>query len=73
MVKNPQNEEDDKFAFCITKGKFKDLYDDFCKESRDELFDTKEEAIKFYSKPENYKLLLSGDILHSPFALINRI
>ena len=53
-----------------TKGKFKDLYDDFCKESRDELFDTKEEAIKFYSKPENYKLLLSGDIgenLHAKY------
>lgn len=43
-------------------GKFKDLYDDFCKESHDELFESKAEAIKFYSKPENYKLLLNGDI-----------
>ena len=53
-----------------TKGKFKDLYDDFCKESRDESFDTKEEVIKFYSKPENYKLLLSGDVgenLHAKY------
>ena len=53
-----------------TKGKFKDLYDDFCKESRDELFDTKEEAIEFYSEPKNYKLLLSGDIgenLHAKY------
>ena len=25
MVKNPQNEEDEQFAFAITKGKFKDV------------------------------------------------
>jgi hypothetical protein len=25
MVKNPQNEEDDQFAFVITKGKFKEV------------------------------------------------
>ena len=25
MVKNPQNEDDDQFAFAITKGKFKDV------------------------------------------------
>tara|TARA_B100000959_G_C14781615_1_gene541761 strand:- start:142 stop:471 length:330 start_codon:yes stop_codon:yes gene_type:complete len=25
MVKNPQNKEDDQFAFAITKGKFKDV------------------------------------------------
>ncbi len=25
MVKNPQNEEDEQFAFVITKGKFKDV------------------------------------------------
>ena len=43
------------------KGQFKKLYDDFCKESSDELFDTKEDAINFYSKPENYKALLNGD------------
>ena len=44
------------------KGKFKDLYNEFCKESHEELFDTQEEAIKFYSINENYKLLLDGDI-----------
>tara|TARA_Y100000590_G_C15730025_1_gene1016628 strand:+ start:558 stop:2666 length:2109 start_codon:yes stop_codon:yes gene_type:complete len=52
------------------KGKFKDLYDDFCKESHNELFETKDEAIKFYSKPENYKALLRGDIgenLHAKY------
>ena len=32
------------------KGKFKDLYNDFCKESTNELFDTKESLINFYSK-----------------------
>ena len=36
------------------KGKFKDLYNEFCKESSDELFDSKESVIEFYSKPENY-------------------
>ena len=52
------------------KGQFKKLYDDFCKESSDELFDTKEDAINFYSKPENYKALLNGDIgenLHAKY------
>jgi hypothetical protein len=44
------------------KGKFKDLYNEFCKESHEELFDSKEEAINFYSKNKNYKLLLDGDI-----------
>jgi len=44
------------------KGKFKDLYDDFCKESHNELFETKEEAIEFYGQDENYKLLLDGSI-----------
>jgi len=43
-------------------GKFKDLYDGFCKESHEELFDTKEEALAFYNKPENYKALLQGEI-----------
>ena len=43
-------------------GKLKDLYNDFCKESSNELFDTKKEAIAFYSKPENYKALVQGDI-----------
>ncbi len=44
------------------KGKFKDLFKEFCKESHEELFDTKEEAIKFYSNKENYKALMNGDI-----------
>ena len=43
-------------------GKFKDLYDEFCKESHNELFNSKEEAIKFYEKDENYRLLLDGSI-----------
>jgi radical SAM superfamily enzyme YgiQ (UPF0313 family) len=44
------------------KGKFKDIYEDFCKESHNELFETEKEAIEFYSEPQNFKLLLSGDI-----------
>ena len=44
------------------KGKLKDLYNEFCKESHDELFDTKEEAIEYYSKKENYEALLRGDM-----------
>jgi hypothetical protein len=44
------------------KSKFKDLYNEFCKESHEELFDTKKEAFDFYSKPENYKSLVEGDI-----------
>ena len=43
-------------------GKFRELYDDFCRESHEELFDSKDEAIEFYSKPDNYKSLLNGDI-----------
>ncbi len=43
-------------------GKFKDIYDGFCKESHEELFDTEKEAIEFYSKPKNYKLLKDGDV-----------
>ena len=38
------------------KGKFKDLFKEFCKESHEELFDTKEEAIKFYTKKRIIKL-----------------
>ena len=52
------------------KGKFKDLYDEYRKESSDELFSSKDEAIKFYSKSENYKALLNGDIgenLHAKY------
>jgi len=52
----------DTVADSNTKGKLKNLYNDFCKESSDELFDSKEEAIKFYSKEENYKSLLKGEI-----------
>ena len=44
------------------QGKFKDIYNGFCEESLNELFNSEEEAIKFYSKSENYKLLLQGDI-----------
>ena len=44
------------------KGKFKEIYDGFCNESHTELFNTKEEAVAFYSKPENYESLLKGDI-----------
>ncbi len=43
-------------------GEFKDLFEDFCKESHEELFETKEDAMEFYSKEENYKALLAGDI-----------
>jgi len=43
-------------------GKFKDLYQEFCKESHEELFETREEAINFYSQNENYKSLIRGDI-----------
>tara|TARA_B100001540_G_scaffold300060_1_gene305128 strand:- start:971 stop:3082 length:2112 start_codon:yes stop_codon:yes gene_type:complete len=44
------------------KGKFKDLYNEFCDEAEKELFDSKEEAISFYRKDENYELLLKGEI-----------
>ena len=44
------------------KGKLKDLYNEFCKESFNELFDSEEKAKKFYSKPENYKVLIKGGI-----------
>ena len=44
------------------KGKLKDLFNEFCLESRNELFNSKEEAINFYSKPENYQSLKRGDI-----------
>ncbi len=44
------------------KGKFKELYNDFCKEAENELFDSEQEAYEFYSKDENYKKLLKGDI-----------
>ena len=43
-------------------GRFKELYSDFCNESRNELFDSMEEAAAYYSIPKNYKLLLRGDV-----------
>ncbi len=58
------------FSRAVTKliqdeqyeGKFKDLFKEFCKESHEELFETKADAIAFYSKKENYKALVNGDI-----------
>jgi|MDTC01.3.fsa_nt_gb radical SAM superfamily enzyme YgiQ (UPF0313 family) len=44
------------------KGKLKDIFDNFCKESHEELFETQKEAIDFYSKDENYDKLFNGDI-----------
>jgi radical SAM superfamily enzyme YgiQ (UPF0313 family) len=43
-------------------GKFKDLYIEFCTEAENELFVSREEAIEFYTRDENYQLLLKGDI-----------
>jgi radical SAM superfamily enzyme YgiQ (UPF0313 family) len=45
-----------------SNNKFKEIYEDFCKESHNELFDSEKEAIEFYSKPKNFKLLINGDI-----------
>lgn len=42
--------------------RLRELYDSFCKESHEELFETKDEAIDFYSKEENYKALVNGDV-----------
>ncbi len=44
------------------EGKLKNLYNDFCRESYNELFDTKEDAILFYSKEKNYQKLVNGEI-----------
>ena len=44
------------------QGKFKNIYNGFCKESHEELFDSIEEVKTYYSKSENYKALLAGDI-----------
>ena len=43
-------------------GRLKEIYNGFCLESHEELFDTKEEAIEFYSKQKNYNSLVLGDI-----------
>ena len=59
------------------KGKLKDIFDNFCKESHEELFETQKEAIDFYSKDENYDKLFNGDIgdnllgKYSALALLN--
>jgi hypothetical protein len=58
-------------------GKFKDIFDNFCIESHEELFETKQAAIDFYSKEENYQKLMDGDIgdnllgKYSALALLN--
>jgi radical SAM superfamily enzyme YgiQ (UPF0313 family) len=58
-------------------GKFKDIFDSFCVESHEELFETKQEAIDFYSIEENYQKLMNGDIgdnllgKYSALALLN--
>jgi len=44
------------------KGKLKDLYNEFCKESVSECFDSEAEAIEYYKQPANYSALLRGDI-----------
>ena len=44
------------------KGRLKELFNNYCKESHEELFETKEEAMKFYSEDKNYKLLINGDV-----------
>ena len=43
-------------------GKFKQIYLNFCLESENELFDTKQAAINFYSKQKNYEALLRGEV-----------
>jgi radical SAM superfamily enzyme YgiQ (UPF0313 family) len=42
------------------KGKLKDLFEDFCKESQNELFDSKDEVVRFYSDEKNYEKLRKG-------------
>ena len=37
------------------------LFEDFNRETREELWDSEEEMVKFYKKDENYKKLVSGD------------
>jgi hypothetical protein len=44
------------------ENKLKDLYNEFCEESHNECFDSEEELIKFYTKEENYKALIRGDM-----------
>ena len=56
MVKNPQNEEDDQFAFAITKGKFKEV---IYKYNRFGLIDPEKDA-------EELKYRFEYDILEIP-------
>ena len=56
MVKNPQNEEDEQFAFAITKGKFKDV---IYKYNRFGLIDPEKDA-------EELKYRFEYDILEIP-------
>ncbi len=44
------------------KSQLKKLYDEFCFESHNELFDTEQDAKKFYSIDENYQKLLKGEM-----------
>jgi radical SAM superfamily enzyme YgiQ (UPF0313 family) len=44
------------------KGKLKDIFEGFCKESQNELFETQKETMDFYSIEKNYKKLVNGDI-----------
>ena len=57
--------------------KLKEIFDAFCKESHEELFETEQEAIDFYSKEENYQKLIQGEVgdnllgKYSALALLN--
>ena len=42
--------------------KLKEIFNSFCKESHEELFETEQDAIDFYSIDKNYEKLLKGDI-----------
>ncbi|MDC1224450.1 cobalamin-dependent protein [Pelagibacteraceae bacterium] len=44
------------------KSKLKSLYEEFCYESHNELFETEKEAKDFYSLEENYQKLIRGEM-----------
>ena len=44
------------------QGKFKHVYNEFCVESLNEMFESEKEAIDFYKEPKNYEALIKGDI-----------
>ena len=44
------------------KSQLKTLYDEFCYESHNELFETEQEAKDFYSIEENYQMLMKGEM-----------